>query len=304
MLAVRLHRFGGPEVLAVEQAEPPLPGPGEIVILVGAASINPFDRKVRTGMFAAGPEPVEPVTIGVDAAGVIEAVGPGVTGWSVGDPVFGLGRSTYAERAVLHAWARKPDGVDDAIAAAAATTGEAAIRSFDLLGLESGARLLIDGGTGGVGTVAVQLARRRGYRVIATGSAANQDYLRSLGADAVEYGDGLADRVRALWPDGPDAVFDVAGKTIMDVLIGLVGEPRRVVSIANFDAADTGIQVTGGGGDPVAALTEVADALAAGELRIPVRSYPFADVVAAHRDSEAGGVRGKLALVREERVRE
>ncbi|GAB3765805.1 NADP-dependent oxidoreductase [Microlunatus parietis] len=302
MLAVRLHRFGGPEVLAVEEAEPPVPGPGEIVILVGAASINPFDRKVRTGMFAAGSEPVEPVIIGVDAAGVIAAVGPDVTGWSAGDPVFGIGRSTYAEQAVLHAWARKPDGIDDATAAAAATTGEAALRSFDLLGLDPDARLLIDGGAGGVGTVAIQLARRRGYRVVATGSAANQDYLRSLGAEPVEYGAGLADRVRALWPDGPDAVFDVAGKTIMDVLIGLAGEPRRVVSIANFGAADTGVQVTGGGGDPVAALAEVADALAAGDLRIPVRTYPFADVVTAHRDSEAGGLRGKLALVLEHRA--
>ncbi|MFC7626034.1 NADP-dependent oxidoreductase [Microlunatus sp. GCM10028923] len=299
MRAVRLHRFGGPEVLAVEEAAAPEPGPGEIVILVGAASINPFDRKVRTGQFAAGPEPAQPVIIGVDAAGVIDAVGPDVTGWAVGDPVFGLGRATYAERAVLHAWARTPDGVDDATAAAAATAGEAAVRSFELLGLAPGARLLIDGGAGGVGTVAIQLARRRGYQVIATGSPANQDYLRSLGAEPVPYGDGLADRVRALWPDGPDAVFDVAGKTIMDVLIGLAGEPQRVVSIANFDAADTGIQVTGGGGDPVAALAEVAEALAAGELRIPVRTYPFADVVAAHTDSESGGIRGKLALVRE-----
>lgn len=297
MRAVRLHRFGGPEVLTVEETEAPVPGHGEILILVGAASINPFDRKVRTGQFAAGPEPVEPVTIGVDAAGVIAAVGPGVTGWAEGDPVFGLGRSTYAERAVLHAWVRKPDGVDDALAAAAATTGEAAIRSFELLGLRPGARLLIDGGAGGVGTVAIQLARRRGYQVVATGRQSNQDYLRELGAEPVRYGSGVADRVREVWPDGPDAVLDVAGKSIMNELIGLVGEPGRVVSIANFDAADTGIQVTGGGGDPVAALAEVAAALAGGELQLPVRSYSFGDVAAAHRDSEAGGVRGKLALV-------
>lgn len=296
MRAVRFSRYGGPNVLSVEEAPNPDPGPGEVRIEVRAASINPIDWKVRSGMFAKEAVPDRPMIMGFDAAGVIDAVGEEVANWQVGDEVFGLGEATYAELAVLRSFARKPSGVDFATAAAAGTTGETALRVFGLLDLSAGERLLIDGGAGGVGTVAVQLARRRGYQVIATASQANHEYLRSLGATPISYGTGLADRVRAILDDGVDGVFDVVGKTDPAELIGLVATPDRVVSIANFDAADTGIKITSGGGDQAAALAEVAEALTAGDLRIPIQSFPFDRAAEAHQLSQDGHVRGKLVL--------
>jgi NADPH:quinone reductase-like Zn-dependent oxidoreductase len=296
MRAAIFDVYGDPDVLTTVQVPDPEPGPGEVLVAVRAASVNPIDWKLRSGRFTDAPAPDEPMIIGNDASGVIVALGDGVTDVAVGDEVFGLGRACYAELAVLEAFARKPAEVDHVAAAAAATVGETAIRVLGLTGLESAGRLLIDGGAGGVGSAAVEIAVGRGLAVIATGSAANHDYLRSLGATPIEYGSGLADRVRAIWPDGPDAVFDVAGKTPAADLIGLVAAPERVISIANFAEADTGIQVTDSAPDREPALRQLADLLAAGGLRVPVRTFPLDQAAEAHRLSQDGHVRGKLVL--------
>src|SRR6185312_7693188 len=190
-------------------------------------------------------------------------------------------------------WAKKPSSVDWAVAAAAGVAGETAERGLRLLGVQSGDTLFVDGGAGGVGAVAVQMAVARGARVIASSSEANHDYLREIGATPVLYGDGVADRVRAA------AGFDVAGRTPVEDLISLVPEPSQVVSIANFAAGEAGARVTGGGADsqPMRALTEVAELLAQNLLVIKVQTFPFdraadADVGGGEDGVERGGEPG------------
>ena len=150
-----------------------------------------------------------------------------------------------------------------------------------------------------MGAVAVQMALARGARVIASASEANHDYLREIGATPVLYGEGLAERVRAAAGGPVDAVFDVAGKTPIDDLVGLVPAPSQVLSIANSAAAEAGARLTGGGADsrPMEALAEVADLLAANKLVIKVQTFPFDRAHEAYAISQAGHVRGKLVLV-------
>ena len=237
--------------------------------------------------------------LGYDAAGVVDEVGEGVSGISVGDDVLGLGRNTQAEYAVLDSWAAKPSSVDWAVAAAAGVAGETGERGLRLLSVQSGDIVFVDGGAGGVGAVAVQMAVARGARVIASSSEANHDYLRGIGATPVLYGDGVADRVRAAAGGQVAAVFDVAGRTPVENLISLVPEPSQVVSIANITAGEVGARVTGGGADsdPMRALTEVAELLAQNQLVIKVQTFPFGRAADAYRISQAGHVRGKLVLV-------
>jgi NADPH:quinone reductase-like Zn-dependent oxidoreductase len=266
---------------------------------VRATSVNPIDWKKLSGATSGG-KPLEGTGyLGYDAAGVVDEIGADVTDVSVGDEVFGQGVNTHAEYAVLSVWARKPPSVDWSVAAAAGVAGETAERGLRLLDVRSGTKLFIDGGAGGVGAVTVQMARARGAEVIASASPANQDYLRELGAVAVTYGDGVADRVREAAGGQVDAVFDVAGKTPIEELIGLVANPADVVSIANFAAAEAGARVTGGGQDsrPREAFAEVAQLLASNQLRILVQTFPFERAAEAYRISAEGHVRGKLVLV-------
>src|SRR6185312_16653850 len=196
-------------------------------------------------------------------------------------------------------WAKKPSSVDWAVAAAAGVAGETAERGLRVLGVQSGDTLFVDGGAGGVGAVAVQMAVARGARVIASSSEANHDYLREIGATAVLYGDGVADRVRAAAGGQVAAVFDVAGRTPVEDLVSLVPEPSQLVSIANFAAGEVGARVTGGGADsqPMQALTEVAELLAQNQLVIKVQTFPFdraadADVGGGEDGVERGGEPG------------
>jgi NADPH:quinone reductase-like Zn-dependent oxidoreductase len=266
---------------------------------VRAASVNPIDWKLLTGEMSGGQPQVGPGYLGYDAAGVVDEVGEGVTGVSVGDEVFGRGQHTQAEYAVLDSWAGKPPSVDWAVAAAAGVAGETGERGVRLLDINAGDTVFIDGGAGGVGGVAVQMALSRGARVIASASEANQDYLREIGAIPVRYGDGVADRVRAAAGGQVDAVFDVAGKTPIDELTSLVSEPSQVLSIANFTAGQAGGRVTSGGADsrPMQAMAEVADLLAQNKLVIKVQTFPFDRAAEAYRISQNGHVRGKLVLV-------
>src|SRR3954447_20631030 len=272
MRALQYTEHGGPEVLSWGDAPTPHAEPGQIRIAVRAASVNPLDWKQVTGAMSGGHAMSGPAYLGYDAAGVVDEVGEGVTGVSVGDEVFGRGQHTQAEYAVLDSWAAKPPSIDWAVAAAAGVAGETGGRGLRLLGVSAGDTLFIDGGAGGVGAVAVQMALTRGMRVIASASEANQDYLREIGAIPVRYGEGMADRVRTAAGGQVDAVFDVAGKTPIEELISLVAEPSRVLSIANFAAGQAGARVTLGGADsrPMAALAEVADLLAQNKLVIKV----------------------------------
>ena len=276
----------------------PQVGPGQIRVAVRGASVNGIDRKLLTGAMSGGKPLAGMGYLGFDAAGAVDAVGEGITGLSMGDEVFGLGQNTQAEYAVLNAWAAKPPAIDWAVAAAAGVAGETSERGLRLLRVKAGDTVFIDGGAGGVGAVAVQMAAALGARVIASSSEADRDYLREIGAIPVLYGEGVGDRVRAGAGGLVDAVFDVAGKTPADELVRLVPEASQVVSIANFAADQVGARVTGGGADgrPTEALAEVANLLAQNKLVIKVQTFPFDRAAEAYRISEAGHVRGKLVL--------
>jgi len=299
MRALQFRAYGGPEVLEWVDAPEPHAGPGQVRINVRGASVNPIDWKILSGALAGGAPMSGTGFLGFDAAGVVDEVGDGVTSVSVGDEVLGRGSATQAEHAVLDSWAVKPASVDWAVAAAAGVAGETSERGLRLLGVTAGDTLFVDGGAGGVGAVAVQMAVARGATVVASASEANHGYLRELGATPVLYGEGVGGRVRAAAGGSVDAVFDVAGKTPVAELVGLVPEPSHVVSIANFAAGEAGVTVTGGGSDsrPEEALAEVADLLAHGRLVIKVETFPFERAAEAYRTIMGGHVRGKLVLV-------
>jgi NADPH:quinone reductase-like Zn-dependent oxidoreductase len=299
MRALRFTTYGDPEVLEWAEAPDPHAGPGEIRIAVRAASVNPIDWKTVSGMMSGGQPLAGPGYLGYDAAGVVDEVGEGVTGVSVGDEVFGLGRNTQAQYAVLGSWAAKPPSIDWAVAAAAGVAGETAERGLRLLDVKAGDTLFVDGGAGGVGAATVQMAVARGVRVIASASQANHDYLREIGAIPVLYGQGVVTRVQAAAGEPVDAVFDVAGRTPVEDLITLVPTPSKVVTIANFAAGQAGVRVTGGGADsrPMQALADVAELLAQNKLVIKVQTFPFHRAAEAYRISLDGHVRGKLVLI-------
>jgi NADPH:quinone reductase-like Zn-dependent oxidoreductase len=299
VFALKFTEYGGPEVIRLGEAPEPHAGPGQIRIVVRAASVNPMDWKLRSGMLAQG-KPLEDTTyLGFDAAGVVDEVGEGVTGVSVGDDVFGLGKNTNAEYAVLNSWAHKPASVDWAVAAAAGTVAETAERVLRLLDVKEGDTIFIDGGAGGVGSATTQIAKTRGATVIASASEANQDYLREIGAIPVVYGEGMVDRVRALDIDKIDAVLDAVGKTRIEDLISLTPEPSQVVSIANWAAAAAGARVSGGAGEsqPMEALAEAAELLEHSKLVIKIQTFPFERAAEAHQISQDGHIRGKLVLI-------
>jgi NADPH:quinone reductase-like Zn-dependent oxidoreductase len=239
MRATQFRTYGGPEVLEWAEAPDSHAGPGQLRIAVRAASVNPIDWKVLTGMLSGGEPMAGTGYLGRDAAGVVDEVGEGVTGVAVGDDVFGRGQNTQAEYAVLDSWAAKPPSIDWAVAAAAGVAGETAERGLRLLEVNAGDTLFVDGGAGGVGAATVQMALARGAKVIASASEANHDYLRELGATPVLYGQGLAERVRAAAGGPVDAVFDVAGKTPVQDLIGLAPEPPARPEPASAVAAPT-----------------------------------------------------------------
>ena len=298
MRALRFHAYGGPEQLRIDEVPEPHAGPGEIRIKVAAASINPFDGKVLRGAMAGGKALAQPTGLGLDGAGVVDEVGEGVTGVAVGDDVFGLGRQTQAEYAVLTAWAAKPASLDWGVAGAAGTVSETAIRGLDLLGVGAGSTVLIDGASGGVGAAAVQLAKARGATVLGTASEQNADYLREIGAVPISYGDGLQERLAAAGYPTLDAVFDVAGKTPVAELIALVADPSQVVSIANFAAGQAGARVTTGGEiDKPAALATAARLLADSQLVLKIQTFPLDRAAEGYAVVLSGHARGKIVLL-------
>ena len=298
MKAARFSQFGGPEVLEIVDLPDPHPGPGQIRIAVRAAGVNPSDWKKRAGLM----DPELPQTLGYEAAGVVDELGTGVTDVAVGDRVFGFSDAgvAQAELAVLSHYAPVPPSLDFAHAAALPAALETAWRALDQLGVEEGSTLLVNGASGSVGSAAVQLAVARGARVLGTASPANHDYLRSLGAEPVAYGDGLTARVRALAPNGVDLALDAAGNGILPELIDLAGAPGHVITVADFTGAqEHGVRFSrGDDGRALHALTAIGPLIESGRFSIPVaQAFPLAGIAEAHRVSEHAHPRGKLVLL-------
>ena len=298
MKAILFDRFGGTEVLHEADIEVPQPGPGQVRVRVKAAGLNALDGKIRSGMMEAVRPTTFPAVPGGELAGVVDALGEGVQDAKVGDEVLGWSDTgSYAQYALATTVAPKPAGLDWQHAVALPVAGETAERVLNLLGVAAGETVLMHGASGAVGTLAVQLATARGARVIATAGPSNQDYLTSLGATATVYGEGLVERVRALAPEGVDAVFDLAGKGALEDSITLRGGTERIVTIADFGARQLGITFSQGSPErSTARLAALAQDAAAGKLVTTVTAYPLDQAAKAQQVSDAGHVRGKLVL--------
>lgn len=310
--AVVYREIGGPEVLSLEEVPDAEPGPGEVVVAVRAAGVNPIDWKLRSGVRGngTGGRAVRP---GADAAGVVEAVGDGVDGVQVGDEVIvRSARGAYATQVVARAdqLVPKPAGLRWAEAASISIPAGTAYQALRSLGVGPGDTLLVHGGAGGVGQAAIQLAVADGARVIATASERNHDRLRELGAEPVTYGPGLVDRVERLAPDGVTAALDAVGTDeALDASVALVADRDRIATVVRgADAPRWGIRAFAGGSlvpltdqekrwrDEATAL--VAELAAAGGFDLEIsRTFSLDEAAEAQRESEAGHVRGKLVIL-------
>ncbi|MBZ8131856.1 NADP-dependent oxidoreductase [Afifella sp. IM 167] len=298
MKAIKFSEYGGPDVLRIVDVEAPHAGPGEVRIRVRAAGVNPSDWKRREGQYRAFEEVHFPAGLGVEGAGLVDEVGPGVTDVAIGDMVFGFGENLMAEQAVLTHWAKKPERLSFEVAAGLPVVSDTATRALDQVGVAAGQALLVSGAAGGVGTAIVQLACLRGIIVIGTASAAKHDYLRGLGAIPTSYGVGLEERVRALMPNGIDAAIDVAGSGIIPELIGIVGDRAHVLSVADVSAEQYGAKFSHGPPvDPPRLLAEMAELCSAGSFKLRIdRTFPLDRAREAQEVSQSGHVTGKLVV--------
>ncbi len=298
MKAVQFSEYGGPEVLRVVDVAEPHAGPGQVRIAVRTAGVNPSDcLKLQTGRWRNRPIPL-PSGVGVEGAGIVDEVGEGVTGVTIGDAVFGYGINTLAQYAVLTNWVRKPDSLPFEVAGGFPVAVETATRILAQIGVQSGEMLLVNGAAGGVGSAVIQFARYRRIAVIGTASAPKHDYLRGLGAIPTTYGPGLVERVRKLAPTGVNAALDLAGSGVIPELIALVGTPSRVLSIADFTAPQYGAQVsTEAQKNPQRALAEAARLYSEGVFCLTLeKTFPLAQAAKAYKLSAAGHVTGKLVI--------
>ncbi|TXC94161.1 NADP-dependent oxidoreductase [Streptomyces sp. ISID311] len=304
MKAISTQTYGGPDVLAYSDLPDPKVGPDSFLVRVKAAGVNPVDWKILAGYLDPMLDTHFPIVPGWDVAGVVEAVGADATEYAVGDEVIGYVRKdavqhgTYAElvAAPVRTLARKPASLSWQQAAGLPLAGLTAYQSLARVDAKQGETVLVHAAAGGVGSLAVQIAVARGARVIGTASERNHDFLRSLGAEPVTYGEGLADRVRALAPEGIDAAVDFVGGGVVDVSQELLKDRSRVASIADGEVA-------GKGGHMVWVRPDTADLTAlgaladAGKLTVPVAAvFPLSEAAEALRQSMAGRTRGKIVL--------
>lgn len=306
MKAIAIDAYGSADELALRELPDPPVGPDTVLVRVRAAGVNPVDWKVREGNLAAAMPSHFPLVPGWDAAGVVAAAGPAVTGFAVGDEVIGYVRrddiqyGTYAELvpAPERTLADKPVQASWAEAGGLPLAGLTAYQALQLARTGAGDTVLVHGASGGVGHLAVQLARTLGaHRVIGTASEGNHDFVRSLGAEPVSYGDGLLDRIRAVAPDGVDVALDLFGGDALDISAQLLSRPARLISTADPE------HVTRLGGSylfvkpSTADLSVLAGLVDAGRLTVHVaRTFPLAEAAEAQRLVESGHVRGKVVL--------
>ncbi|HEY0693318.1 MAG TPA: NADP-dependent oxidoreductase [Kribbella sp.] len=282
--AVVLTRYGPPDVLVWSDVPMPEPGPGQVRICVKAAGVSPTDPKIRRG------DPGGAV-LGFEAAGVVDALGPSVSGVQEGDEVASLlaGLGGYGEYAIASSWTPKPPNVSWSDAAALPASAEAAVGILKQLGVAKGETLLVLGAAGSVGVIATQLAVSRGATVVGAASPRDHDLVRDLGGVPVSYGAGLADRVREISPS-VDAVLDAAGKGQLPDAVTLAGGPARVMTLADEHAAARGVALSLPTPDRAPeAVDQTMPLPASGALRLRrQRQLPMAAAAEAHRLLENG----------------
>jgi NADPH2:quinone reductase len=310
--AVVAAGYGGSEVLSVVEAEVPSPGPGEVTIEVRAAGVNPIDYKLYSGALGSSPDNL-PVRLGLEVAGVITEVGPDAVGrsgpLSVGDEVVAYPtQGGYATAVTVSAKVvvPKPTELSWEQASGLLLVGATAVHAVAAAKVSSGDTVLVHGGSGGVGLLAVQLSLAAGAKVVATASERNQALLGDGGAVPVLYGPGLLDRVRQAAPAGVNAAIDAVGTDeAIDVSLALVPEPSRIISIAAFHRKDTGITLIGNGpgADPgteirANAWRQLLPLAATGKLTLlPAKTYPLTEAAQAHTLLSQGHPNGKLILL-------
>ena len=303
MRAARFHEYGAPDVLVVDQVPRPEPKEGEVLVRVHAAGVNPIDWKLRAGYLKEFMPVQLPYTPGYDLAGTVEALGPGVTGFTPGQAVFGRGMGTYAEYAIAPATALapKPDNISFDQAATIAIGGVTAWAGlFDSADLQAGQRLLVQGAAGGTGAFAVQLGHWKGAYVIGTASSGNVEFVRSLGADEViDYTTTSAEGTVS----GVDVVLDTVGGAVMDRSWSLLKPNGILVEVAgmpNEDAArQHGVRTSGVQAPPEISgiLRQIADLIQSGTIRTEVGAvFPLDEAAQAQALSETGHGRGRIVL--------
>ncbi|UED88094.1 NADP-dependent oxidoreductase [Streptomyces profundus] len=300
MRAAALTEFGPPEVLRVMEVADPRAGAGEVRVRVRAAGVQPFDCGVRNGDFPRSRTGDFPIIPGNEFAGTVDQVGEGVTGLSAGDPVLGFRTlGAYAEYVVVSAEqvVPKPESMSWEVAGAFSGSAQGARNALLEMRVGPGETILVNGAAGGLGTMALQLARVRGVRtVIATAREENHDHLRRLGAVPLTYGEGLVDRIRAVAPNGVDASLG-AGLDALRASVEVTRDPYRVVSMIWNDEVEalgvhdwTGVRTAGG-------LTEMVDLYDRGGLEVHHRAlHPLERAADAQRDVGSGHGRGKVVL--------
>ncbi|GAB3602437.1 quinone oxidoreductase family protein [Microbacterium aureliae] len=309
--AIAYTEFGAPEVLHLIDIDVAPPGPGEVTVRVEAAGVNPIDAKLRSGIRPSAPI-VEPRRLGLDGAGVVTAIGEDVDGVRVAQPAVFFGApGAYAAEITLPAAKvlPRPAAVDARTGAALGIPVGTAYQTLRSLSVGQDDTLLLHAGSGAVGQAAIQLAVLWGARVIATTSPGRADHVAALGAEPVPYGEGLADRVRALAPGGITVAIDAAGTDeALHTSLELVADRTRIATLVRGrDAAGLGIRAFSGGspqpltpreeGWRAGSLPVVLALLAAGRFEVELGpSLPLAEAAEAHRLVEAG-TRGKITLV-------
>ena len=302
--AVRYNEFGGIDVLDVVEVDRPVPGPGEALVQVKAAGINPGEANIRKGMFAQVWPSTFPSGQGSDLAGVVAELGDGVTEVAVGDEVIGWtdNRASQAEYVVVPVTqlTPKPAGVTWEQAGSLFVAGATAWAAIRAVALSKGDTVVVSGAAGGVGTLVVQLAVAEGANVIGIAGPSNQDWLAAHGVTPVEYGEDLAERVRKAAGGAVDAFVDTYGADYVELALELGVDKDRINTIINFPAVEKyGIKAEGNAqGARAEVLAELADKIAASELELIVaRTYPLAQVRDAYAELERRHTRGKIVLI-------
>ncbi len=302
--AVIYERYGDVDVLEVVDVPKPVPGPGQLLVRVKAAGINPGEAKIRQGMLADRWPATFPSGQGSDLAGIVEGLGPETTGrWSVGDEVIGFTntRSSQAEMVLVEFddVVPKPPAVPWEVGGALFVVGTTAFATVEAVSLKSSDTVVVSAAAGGVGSLAVQLAAMKGATVVGIAGEANHEWLRKHGVIPVTYGDGLIEGIRAE-VSGVDAFIDTFGADYVDTALALGVQPARIDTIANFSAAERyGVKTDGNAvGGTAEVLGRLARLVADGSLEVPItRTYPLEQVRDAYRELEKGHLLGKIVLM-------